>query len=80
MNRKYFLALLELVVLTYAAGFLGLVTADGFDILSLAAWKAAAVAAIPPVLVVIYGAVARLRGNFASPLAVDTRSSSQDRL
>lgn len=73
MNKVYFKALLELIVLTYAVSFLGLVTADGFDIVSLAAWKSAAVAAIPPVLVAVYGVVARLAGNFASPLVVDTR-------
>lgn len=75
MNRKYFLALLELAVLTYVTGFLGLVSAAGFDIVSLAAWKSAALAAFPPVLVVLYGAVARLKGNYASPLAVDTRTN-----
>ncbi|AMD42775.1 hypothetical protein SEA_XKCD426_34 [Streptomyces phage Xkcd426] len=76
MNRTYFKALFELVALTYAVAFLGLVTADGFDIVSLAAWKSAAVAAFPPVLVAVYGVVARLAGNFASPLAVDTRDRS----
>lgn len=74
MNRTYFKALLELVLVTYGVAFLGLVTADGFDVLSIAAWKAAAVAAFPSVLVALYGAMARLKGNFASPLAVDTRN------
>lgn len=73
MSKTYLKALLELVVLTYLAGFLGLVSADGFDVTSLGAWKAAAVAAFPPVLVVLYGVFARLKGNYQSPLAVDTR-------
>lgn len=77
MNKTFVKALTELVVLTYAVSFLGLITADGFDLLSLAAWKSAAVAAIPPVLVVVYGVVARLKGNYASPLAVDTRGGSE---
>lgn len=79
MNRTYFKALAELVVLTYAVAFLGLVTADGFDITSIGAWKAAAVAAVPPVLVAVYGVVARLAGNFASPLVVDTRNPSDEK-
>lgn len=78
MNKTYAKALFELVVLTYLAGFLGLVSADGFDVTSLGAWKAAAVAAFPPVLVAVYGVVSRLVGNFASPLVVDTRTPSGD--
>lgn len=73
MNKSYARALVELVVLTYATTFLSLVSAAGFDFVSLAAWKSAALAAVPPVLVVLYGAVARLKGNYNSPLAVDTR-------
>lgn len=73
MNKTYLKSLAELVVLTYLTGFLSLVTVAGFDFVSLAAWKAAALAAVPPVLVVLYGAVARLKGNLNSPLAVDTR-------
>lgn len=73
MNRTFFKALLELALLTYVVGFLGLVSADTFDVTSIGAWKASAVAAFPPVLVVVYGAVARFAGNFASPLVVDTR-------
>lgn len=76
MNKTYAKALFELVVLTYAVGFLGLVAADGFDVTSLGAWKSAGVAAFPPVLVAVYGFVARLAGNFRSPLVVDTRESA----
>jgi len=73
VNRTFFKSLAELALVTYVVGFLGLVSAAGFDVLDLAAWKAAAVAAFPPVLAVLYGAVARFKGNFASALAVDTR-------
>ena len=75
MDRTYFKALLELVVLTYAVSVLGLVTADGFDVTSLSAWKTAAVAGIPAVLAAVYGTVARVAGNRRSPLAVDTRDA-----
>lgn len=73
MNTKYLKSLLELALLTYAVAFLGLITADGFDLLSLGAVKAAATAALPTALAVVYGALARLLGNFNSALAVDTR-------
>lgn len=76
MNKTYAKALLELVVMTYGVGFLSLVSAAGFDIMSLAAWKSAVVAAFPPVLVALYGAVAKHAGNGASPLVVDTRDNS----
>lgn len=74
MNRTFLKSLAELVLVTYAVTFFGLVSAAGFDIMSLAAWKAAAVAAFPPVLVAVYGVLARFKGNFASALAVDTRN------
>lgn len=75
MNAKYWKSLFELVVLTYVTGFLGLVSAAGFDVLDLASWKAAAIAAFPPVLVILYGAFARLVGNFSSATVVDTRDT-----
>uniref|UniRef100_A0AAU7GZ96 Holin n=1 Tax=Streptomyces phage Geonosis TaxID=3158856 RepID=A0AAU7GZ96_9CAUD len=73
MNTKYLKSLLELALLTYAVAFLGLITADGFDLLNLGAVKAAATAALPTALAVVYGALVRLLGNFNSALAVDTR-------
>lgn len=72
MNRTYLKALAELVLVTYGAALLALLTADGFNITSLSAWKEAAIDAVPTVLVVLYGVVARFKGNYASPLAVDT--------
>lgn len=73
MNRTYLKSLLELALLTYAVAFLGLITADGFDLLNLGAVKAAATASLPTALAVVYGALARLLGNFNSALSVDTR-------
>ncbi|AKA61766.1 hypothetical protein SEA_MAIH_28 [Streptomyces phage Maih] len=73
MNRKYLKSLLELTLLTYAVTFLGLLTADGFDLLNLGAVKSAAAASLPTALAVVYGALARLLGNFNSAMAVDTR-------
>lgn len=73
MNTTYLKSLVELALLTFAVTFLGLITADGFDLLNLGAVKAAATASLPAALAVVYGALARLLGNFNSALAVDTR-------
>lgn len=70
---KYLKSLAELAGLTYAVSFLGLLTAAGFDVTSLTAVKAAAVAAFPSVLAVLYGAAVKGLGNRQSALAVDTR-------
>ena len=69
----YLKSLVELVLATYAFSFLGLVLADGFDLTSISGLKAAAVSAVPSALAVVYGALARVVGNFNSALAVDTR-------
>ncbi len=70
---KYLKSLIELVLATYALSFLGTVTAAGFNLTDISAVKAAAVAAVPAALSVLYGAVSRFVGNFQSALAVDTR-------
>lgn len=70
---QYLKSLVELVVAVYAFTFLGTVTAAGFDLTDISAVKAAAVAAVPAALAVIYGALARFVGNYQSALAVDTR-------
>jgi len=77
MNRTYLKSLLELALLTFGVTFLGLITADGFDLLNLGAVKAAATASLPAALAVVYGALARLLGNFNSALAVDTRDRTR---
>jgi hypothetical protein len=73
VNWKYAKSLAELVVLTYVVGFLGMVSAAGFDITDLSAVKASAVASFPSVLVLLYGAAVKALGNRSSALAVDTR-------
>ena len=70
---KYLKSLAELTGATYAASFLGLLLANGFDLTDIGAVKAAAVAAVPAGLAVVYGALARFVGNYQSALAVDTR-------
>jgi hypothetical protein len=70
---KYFKSLAELVLLTYAVSLLGLATADNFDITDISSVRAAAVAAIPSVLALLYGLAVKALGNRASALAVDTR-------
>lgn len=70
---KYAKSLLELVLATYAFTFLGLLLADGFDLTSVSALKAAAIASVPSGLSVVYGALARLVGDWNSAHAVDTR-------
>lgn len=72
---KYLKSLIELTALTYATSFLGTITAAGFDLFNVSAVQAAAGAALPSALVVVYGALARLKGDYNSPLAVDTRQS-----
>lgn len=72
---KYLKSLAELVVLTYATSFLGLVTASGFNLLDVSALKSAAAASLPAAAAVLYGAVARLLGNYNSALVVDTREN-----
>ena len=74
---KYLKSLAELAVLTFAVSFLGLISAAGFDLLDLSAYRAAATASLPAALAVVYGGFARLLGNFDSALAVDTRDKTE---
>ncbi|MFE6050538.1 holin [Kitasatospora sp. NPDC056446] len=61
--RKFIIDLVERTVATYAVAFLGLLLADRFDLASLGALKAAAVAALPAALTVVKGAVATFVGD-----------------
>lgn len=70
----YLKSLGELVLVTFLFSFLGLLTADGFDLLNVSALKAAAVSSLPSVAAVLYGAVARWKGDLNSALVVDTRN------
>ncbi|MFJ6621321.1 holin [Kitasatospora sp. NPDC091335] len=60
---KLIIDLVERTVATYAAAFLGLLLADGFDLTSISALKAAALAALPAALTVVKGAVASRVGD-----------------
>ncbi len=71
----YVKSLLELTFVAYATALLGLITADGFDLLSLSGWKTAGAAALPAAATALYGAIVKRVGNTASALAVDTRQS-----
>ncbi|MFF4380964.1 holin [Kitasatospora sp. NPDC092039] len=61
--RKLIIDLVERTVATYATAFLGLLLADGFDLTSISALKAAALAALPAALTVVKGAVATRVGD-----------------
>jgi hypothetical protein len=60
---RFLLDLAERTVATYAVSLLGLLLADGFDLTSVGAVRAAAVAALPAALTVIKGAVATFVGD-----------------
>ncbi|MER8233463.1 holin [Streptomyces sp. NPDC094049] len=62
MNRLL-LDTIERTVGTYAVAFLGLLLADGVDLTSLGAVKAAAVAAVPAALSVLKAAIGSLIGD-----------------
>ncbi|MGW0736974.1 hypothetical protein [Streptomyces sp. NPDC002851] len=55
--------LIERTIATYAAAFLGLLLADGFDFTRISSWTAAAVAAIPTALTVVKSALGPLIGD-----------------
>lgn len=61
--RKLIIDLVERTVATYATAFLGLLLADGFDLTSVGALRAAAVAALPAALTVLKGAIGTLVGD-----------------
>jgi mannose/fructose/N-acetylgalactosamine-specific phosphotransferase system component IIC len=75
---KYLKSLVELVVLTYATSFLGLLMADGFDLTNVSSLKVAGISALPAALAVLYGALSKLLGNSDSAVVVDTRSDVAD--
>lgn len=61
--RKFLVDLTERTLGTYAVAFLGLLLADGTDLMSVSAVMAAAVAALPASLTVVKGAVGSLIGD-----------------
>ncbi len=62
MNRLI-LDTVERTAGTYAVTFLGLLLADGFDLTSLGAVKAAAIASVPAALSVVKAALGSLIGD-----------------
>lgn len=60
----------ELTLLTYVTGFLGLVTASGFDLTDMGALRGALVAALPAALAAVYGVAVRRLGDVKSALAL----------
>ncbi|WP_224274105.1 holin [Streptomyces sp. LS1784] len=60
---RFILDLAERTAATYAVAFLGLLLADGFDLTSVGALRAAAVAALPAALTVLKGAISTFVGD-----------------
>lgn len=74
--RVFLVDLLERTAATYVAVFLGLLLADGADLVSVSAWKAAAVAALPAAVTVVKGAVGSFIGDSASAAWLPPRTRS----
>lgn len=64
--RQFILDLAERTAATYVQAFLGLMLADGFDLLSIGELESAALAAIPAALAVVKSGVATFVGDPAS--------------
>ncbi|GAA0479179.1 holin [Streptomyces sp. NPDC046215] len=60
---KALVDVIERTLAAYVTTFLGLVIADGFDLTSVSALKAAAIAALPAALSVIKGAIGTRFGD-----------------
>ncbi|MEV5510310.1 holin [Streptomyces orinoci] len=63
MNKKVLIDIAERTIAAYVTTFLGLILADGFNLTSVSALKAAAIAALPAALSVIKGAIGRYIGD-----------------
>jgi len=61
--RKYWIDLTERTAAAYGTTFLGLLLADGVDLTSVSAVKAAAIASLPAALSVVKGGVAFFVGE-----------------
>jgi len=70
--ETYFKDLLYRTVATYVETVLGLVTAIGFDVLDMSAWKAAAVAGLPAAFTVLKGGLAYFVGNSEQAALINT--------
>ncbi|MEU1309526.1 hypothetical protein ABZ419_11610 [Streptomyces cinnamoneus] len=59
---RFFLDLVERTLATYLTTYFGLLLADGFDLTSISALKAAAIAALPAALTVVKAAIGSMVG------------------
>jgi len=71
-------SVLELALLTWITTFIGTVTAAGFDLMNISAYRAAAVSAIPAAVAAVYGFAVRRLGNSDSALAAGTRQPGSE--
>ncbi|KOG88895.1 hypothetical protein ADK38_17260 [Streptomyces varsoviensis] len=72
---RLLLDIAERTVAAYVTTLVGLLLADGFDLTSIPALKAAAIAALPAALSVLKGAIGGLAGDKASAAWLPRRSS-----
>lgn len=77
MNKKMLVDIAERTIAAYVTTFLGLIIADGFDLTSVSALKAAAIAALPAALSVIKGAIGRYMGDKNSAAWLPGRSAAE---
>ncbi|GHC43110.1 holin [Streptomyces cinnamoneus] len=75
--RKVLLDIAERTLAAYVTTFLGLLIADGFDLTSVSAIKAAAIAALPAALSVIKGAIGSRFGDKGSAAWLPARREGQ---
>jgi hypothetical protein len=66
--------LIERTAATYGTSFLGLLLANGFDLTDVSSLRAAAIAAVPAGLAVLYGWLAGFTGNPDTAGFTDSRN------
>ncbi|MGW1074065.1 holin [Streptomyces sp. NPDC002537] len=65
-SKKLLVDIAERTLAAYVTTFIGLIIADGFDLTSVSALKAAAIASLPAALSVIKGAIGSRFGDSGS--------------
>ncbi|MEU5427045.1 holin [Streptomyces olivoreticuli] len=78
LSKKVLIDILERTLAAYVTTFLGLLIADGFDLTSVSALKAAAIAALPAALSVIKGAIGSRFGDQSSAAWLPGRGGGGD--
>ncbi|MBB4895250.1 hypothetical protein FHS39_004317 [Streptomyces olivoverticillatus] len=76
-TSQVLLDIAERTLAAYITTFLGLLIADGFDLTSVSAIKAAAIAALPAALSVIKGAIGARFGDRTSAAWLPRRSGGE---